>query len=250
MSLILSGTDGVSDVDGSAAAPAIRGADTNTGIFFPAADTIAFSEGGAEVARITNTAAWSFGASGTATGTSGQVLTSAGSAAAPTWTTPSAGAMILISTLTASGASEVSWTGLATYDTYLLLCKNVTMSNSYVTYQVGTGSGPTYITTALYRGARGNIDAASGVSSAAVTTTKPELHFPNASGPWNGSAYFFSMTGSKQMMVTSQFMRVGNGIASSITGSSVETTGPFTAIRIQPETSTFSGTFSLYGISQ
>jgi hypothetical protein len=37
---------------GSAAAPAITtSGDTNTGIFFPAADTIAFAEGGAEVAR-------------------------------------------------------------------------------------------------------------------------------------------------------------------------------------------------------
>jgi hypothetical protein len=51
MSLVLSGTNGLSDVDGSAATPAIRGTDTNTGIFFPAADTIAFAEGGAEVAR-------------------------------------------------------------------------------------------------------------------------------------------------------------------------------------------------------
>jgi hypothetical protein len=52
MTLILSGTDGLSDVDGTAAAPAIRGTDANTGIFFPAADTIAFAEGGAEVMRI------------------------------------------------------------------------------------------------------------------------------------------------------------------------------------------------------
>jgi len=51
MSLILSGTDGLSDVDGTAATPAIRGTDANTGIFFPAADTIAFAEGGAEIAR-------------------------------------------------------------------------------------------------------------------------------------------------------------------------------------------------------
>jgi hypothetical protein len=51
MSLILDGTNGVSDIDGTAATPAIRGTDTNTGIFFPAADTIAFSEGGTEVAR-------------------------------------------------------------------------------------------------------------------------------------------------------------------------------------------------------
>jgi hypothetical protein len=52
MTLLLSGTDGLSDVDGSAATPAIRGTDANTGIFFPAADTIAFSEGGAEVMRL------------------------------------------------------------------------------------------------------------------------------------------------------------------------------------------------------
>jgi hypothetical protein len=52
MSLILSGSDGLSDVDGSAATPAIRGTDANTGMFFPAADTIAFSEGGVESMRI------------------------------------------------------------------------------------------------------------------------------------------------------------------------------------------------------
>jgi len=39
--------------DGSASAPSIyRASDTNTGIFFPAADTIAFAEGGAEAMRI------------------------------------------------------------------------------------------------------------------------------------------------------------------------------------------------------
>ena len=50
MSLILDGTNGVSDIDGTAATPAIRGTDTNTGIFF-GSDIIGFSEGGAEVAR-------------------------------------------------------------------------------------------------------------------------------------------------------------------------------------------------------
>ena len=56
MTLILSGTNGLSDVDGSAATPAIRGTDANTGIFFPAADTIAFSEGGVEAMRIDSSA--------------------------------------------------------------------------------------------------------------------------------------------------------------------------------------------------
>ena len=52
MTLILNGTNGLSDVDGDASTPAVRGTDANTGIFFPAADTIAFSEGGAEAMRI------------------------------------------------------------------------------------------------------------------------------------------------------------------------------------------------------
>ena len=51
MTLILSGTDGLSDVDGSAATPAIRGTDANTGIFF-GTDIIGFSEGGVEAMRI------------------------------------------------------------------------------------------------------------------------------------------------------------------------------------------------------
>ena len=49
MSLILDGTNGLSDIDGSAATPAIRGTDANTGIFFPAADRIGFAEGGVQV---------------------------------------------------------------------------------------------------------------------------------------------------------------------------------------------------------
>ena len=55
MPITIDGSNGISDVrsttDGSASTPAIRGTDTNTGIFFPAADTIAFAEGGAEIAR-------------------------------------------------------------------------------------------------------------------------------------------------------------------------------------------------------
>ncbi len=49
MSLILDGSVGVYDVDGTAATPAIRGTDTNTGIYFPGADRIGFSEGGTQV---------------------------------------------------------------------------------------------------------------------------------------------------------------------------------------------------------
>lgn len=51
MPITLDGTTGIAGVDGSAGTPAVQGGDSNTGMFFPAADTIAFTEGGAEVAR-------------------------------------------------------------------------------------------------------------------------------------------------------------------------------------------------------
>jgi hypothetical protein len=52
MSIVLNGTDGISDVDGSASTPAIRGTDANTGIFFPAADTASIATGGSERVRV------------------------------------------------------------------------------------------------------------------------------------------------------------------------------------------------------
>jgi len=51
MPVIINGTTGITDVNGTAAAPAITGTDTDTGIFFPAANTLAFSTGGTEDAR-------------------------------------------------------------------------------------------------------------------------------------------------------------------------------------------------------
>ena len=54
MALNINGTTGISGVDGSVSAPALTGTDSNTGITFPAADTIKFSTGGIERMQITN----------------------------------------------------------------------------------------------------------------------------------------------------------------------------------------------------
>jgi hypothetical protein len=52
MPVIINGSTGISGTDGSAANPAVQGSDTNTGMFFPAPDTIAFAEGGVESMRL------------------------------------------------------------------------------------------------------------------------------------------------------------------------------------------------------
>lgn len=52
MSITINGTTGIAGVDGTAAAPSVQGADSNTGVFFPAADTVAVTTGGAERMRV------------------------------------------------------------------------------------------------------------------------------------------------------------------------------------------------------
>lgn len=52
MPVTINGTTGLSGVDGSAATPPITGTDTDSGIFFPAANTVAVTTGGTERLRI------------------------------------------------------------------------------------------------------------------------------------------------------------------------------------------------------
>jgi hypothetical protein len=68
--VIINGSTGISGTDGTAATPAVQGTDTNTGMFFPAADTIAFSEGGTEVMRINPTGVVNFSSPPTVAGVS------------------------------------------------------------------------------------------------------------------------------------------------------------------------------------
>ena len=52
MAVTINGTSGIAGVDGSAGTPAIQGGDANTGMFFPAADTVAITTGGSERMRV------------------------------------------------------------------------------------------------------------------------------------------------------------------------------------------------------
>lgn len=63
MTVTINGTSGIAGVDGSAGTPAIQGADTNTGVFFPAADTAAISTGGSERMRVDSSGNVGIGAS-------------------------------------------------------------------------------------------------------------------------------------------------------------------------------------------
>jgi hypothetical protein len=55
MPITIDGTNGISGVDGSAGTPSIQGSDTNTGVFYPAADTVAIATSGTEQLRLDST---------------------------------------------------------------------------------------------------------------------------------------------------------------------------------------------------
>ena len=77
--------------DVSIADKIIHTGDTNTAIRFPAADTIAFETSGSERFRVASSG--ELGVGGANYGTAGQLLTSGGKGAAPTWSdAPSSGA--------------------------------------------------------------------------------------------------------------------------------------------------------------
>ena len=77
--------------DVSIADKIIHTGDTNTAIRFPAADTISFETSGSERFRVASSG--QLGVGGANYGTAGQLLTSGGTGAAPTWSdAPSSGA--------------------------------------------------------------------------------------------------------------------------------------------------------------
>ena len=83
MSITINGTTGIAGTNGSAGTPAVQGEDTNTGIFFPAADTVAVATAGTERLRVDSSGNVGIGNSNPTARL--EVVTSSGTAAAKIW---------------------------------------------------------------------------------------------------------------------------------------------------------------------
>ena len=91
MALNINGTTGISGVDGSVSAPAVKGTDGNTGLSF-GTDVIDLNTGGSSRFKIG--AAGQLGVAGANYGSSGQALISQGASAAPQWSTVGGGKIV------------------------------------------------------------------------------------------------------------------------------------------------------------
>lgn len=196
----------------------------------------------------------------TSAGTTGQVLTSAG-ASAPTWSTPSAGALVYLTTVTASSSATVDVeTGIgSTYNNYMLVASDVyggSSSPQQILVQMKISG--TY-QTASYQSV--NVNSTSGVGTVNGTGSSSDtqiliannLDSTDTSSNLGFTLYFGNVNSAnyKTLWGNGGVVRASSNNARtySFMGGYFGGTGTLTGLRFFPLTSTITrGTFRLYGI--
>ena len=174
MAITLNGTTGIANVDGSAASPAFRNTDANSGVS-GSADQVVISTAGSERLRLAS--AGQLGIGGANYGTDGQVLTSTGASSAPAWEA-AAGGKILSYQYAGSSSTYSNTSSSTTFaDTVVTDSITTTKLNSKILVQANfrcwggrTGGGDNVIGTRVRR-AEGGAD---------------EFIFMNNSQNWKG----------------------------------------------------------------
>jgi hypothetical protein len=195
-------------------------------------------------------------------GTSGQVLTSAGSGAVPTWSNPSAGAMVYLSTVTASGASTASIESgfSSTYDDYIIIADNIYPTDTGTYLYAQTKIGSSYLTSSykynLYYMDTANASGYWEVASGGITNgVKLAYRLDNNdNGPTSFYDFRMNLQGvnsSVRQAISTHlygYSSADRGRSNFSVGLSEASNGALTGIKILISAGTFSGTFKLYGI--
>jgi hypothetical protein len=197
--------------------------------------------------RIASTGA--FGLSGANYGSSGQVLTSQGSNAAPQWATPSSSPLTYISRVDASNATSASFTsGInSTYKIYVVQISELYRSGSGEFWlELSTDNGSTWSTTQYYTSA--SLATNPGASNR-WRTDDFTGGFSTADGRGACTVYLSNLN----TATNSSFYCIGNmgPYRSSSHGYKLDT-NQYNALRFVGETGgtlAFSGRFTLYGLS-
>lgn len=193
-----------------------------------------------------------------ANGTTGQVLT-ATTGSPPSWGAAASGSMTLILTQTASASTTLSWTALGSYTNFILTGNNITIGTNGANLQLlySTNGGSTYVTTgyvsAAFQGNGSGSAVAGGSSTTAMLLSSPGSL---STGSANGSAISINLynlpntSGAGANAFGTGVMNVGAANFIAMYGFFGNTSTAINALRVNMSSGTFSGTFSLYGISQ
>ena len=196
-----------------------------------------------------------------AVGTSGQVLTSAGTSA-PTWSTPSTGALVFISSTTVSGTiAELLITSgfTSTYDQYIVQFFNLKSDASSTNFYAQFYINSTLVSDKYYFSSIGVSTAGSVVVSQGGLPGGSLQFLYNANTLYTGSSFSGDMlilganTSGNVSGQTRCFLNQLNNAYSTQNASffGQTTTGVLTGIRFWfPSGNMTSGTFKLYGIAK
>lgn len=187
-------------------------------------------------------------------GSSGQVLTSAGSGAAPTWATVSSG-MTLVSTITASSSSTIDFTNLTAYDTYVVVFNKVVSGNMQLTYS--TDNGSTFLSAnyrrAFLEQANTSFTSGGGTALGALTLNNSTADSTASNGGINGYVYLFRPNVASKFSISSSLSYLNSGALQHclvLAAGSNDSTTAVNAVRFTPGGGTFaSGVFRLYGLA-
>lgn len=191
-------------------------------------------------------------------GTTGQVLTSNGAGALPSFQTGTGGNLVLLSSQTASNTASISFVSFitSTYNNYLFLFSNVVpiTNAAFLSMQLSTNNGSTYISTNYLSGNNRIAYNASTLANLTSTTTiRATYQLSSTSSDGNGNAYFFLYN------FTNGQIPVINGVQSGY--SNIDSTLGYNAVVSQNTATNINafqvamssgnistGTFSLFGI--
>ena len=193
-----------------------------------------------------------------AVGTAGQVLQTNG-AAAPTWVTPAGGAMVLLSTVTASNSATVDLETAfnSTYDQYLIIAAGVKTANDGDGVWCRMKIGGSYLTTNTYTficpfssNSNGTFNSTSGANVAQITLV---TRLGNAASRNANFAMYVNNPASTSLTKNVYFQSSSiddSGNLLSLNGTGFNSgTSALTGIRFFGSSGNLSsGTFRLYGI--
>jgi hypothetical protein len=191
-------------------------------------------------------------------GSSGQVLTSNGSSALPTWqATSSSGGLVLIQTKTASNSASLTFTtGItSTYNNYMMTFQNVVpvTNNINTILRCSTDGGSTYLNSGYVTG-NTKVEYNS-TTFGNGTTTSDFLNLPgldNTAGiGLSGTIYLYGLPGAGYKMVQGQFILNEGGNPFYVYVVSWNTTASaVNALQVITSSGNIStGNVSLYGLS-
>lgn len=193
----------------------------------------------------------------TTAGTSGNVITSDGTNFVSTSPSTAGASWFKITTSTVSGSSGITITSgiTSTYNNYALMYNNVTVAGALnLLVQISTDGGSSYISTSYQSGLNAAAYNSTTWANNSFTTGLIVDAFGATTVNANGILYLFNMTRGSGYVAsystqtkfnssTTPFIQI-NGGAYTVASQTVN------AIQITPSTSTFSGTFTLYGLKE